>query len=141
MKLEIQKLNADARLPEYAHPGDAGMDLFSVETCVIAPGTRKLIGTGVAMKIPSGYVGLIWDKSGLAYKKGMTMLGGVIDSGYRGEIKVVMQNLGEYDYEVIASHKIGQMLIQPIMQPLLVEVDSLDETSRAEGGFGSTGEK
>ena len=141
MKLEIQKVNESAKLPVYAHSGDAGMDLFSTHTCSIAPGTRKLIGTGIAMKIPFGFVGLIWDKSGLAYNHGMTMLGGVIDSGYRGEIKVVMQNLGESDYEVIAGHKIGQMLIQPIMQPLLVEVDSLDETSRAEGGFGSTGDK
>ncbi len=141
MKLEIQKLNDDAKLPTYAHSGDAGMDLFSIETCTIAAGKRLLVATGIAMKIPEGYVGLIWDKSGLAYKRGMTMLGGVIDSGYRGEIKVVMQNLGDTAYEVVAGEKIAQMLIQAVMAPMIVGVDSLDDTSRAEGGFGSTGDK
>ena len=141
MKVEIQKVHADAKVPSYAHPGDAGMDLFAVEASSIAPGERALVATGIAMKIPEGYVGLIWDKSGLAAKKGLTMLGGVIDSGYRGEIKVVVQNLGSEDFEVVSGNKIAQLLIQPVFQPELVEVESLDATSRGDGGFGSTGEK
>ena len=141
MKVEIQKVHTEAKVPSYAHQGDAGMDLFAVESCTIAPGTRALVPTGIALKIPKGYVGLVWDKSGLAVKKGLTMLAGVIDSGYRGEIKVVVQNLGSEDFEVVSGNKIAQLLIQPVFQPELVEVESLDATSRGDGGFGSTGEK
>ena len=141
MKIEIKKLDENARMPNYAHPQDAGMDLFAVESCTIAPLSRAVVATGIAMKIPLGYVGLVWDKSGLAVKKGLTMLAGVIDSGYRGEIKIVVQNLESESFEVIKGNKIAQMLIQPVLQPELISVDSLDETSRSEGGFGSTGEK
>lgn len=138
----MKKVNPEAKLPNYAHPGDAGMDLFADESCVVEPGKRVLVGTGVAMKIPFGYVGLIWDKSGLAAKQGITLLAGVIDSGYRGEVKVVVQNLGHEPFEVVKGNKIGQMLIQAVAAPEIVDVEELDsDTSRSEGGFGSTGEK
>ncbi|MAG60731.1 dUTP diphosphatase [archaeon] len=141
MKLEIQKINSEAKLPNFAHTGDAGMDLFAVEDCIIDAGSRVLVPTGIVMKIPFGYVGLIWDKSGLAVKHGITMLAGVIDSGYRGEIKIVVQNLGSKPFEVVKGNKIGQMLIQAVVQPEIVEVEELDKTSRSAGSFGSTGEK
>tara|TARA_Y100000310_G_scaffold336265_1_gene420332 strand:- start:2937 stop:3362 length:426 start_codon:yes stop_codon:yes gene_type:complete len=141
LKLEIQKINSEAKLPNFAHTGDAGMDLFAVEDCIIDAGSRVLVPTGIVMKIPFGYVGLIWDKSGLAVKHGITMLAGVIDSGYRGEIKIVVQNLGSKPFEVVKGNKIGQMLIQAVVQPEIVEVEELDKTSRSAGSFGSTGEK
>ena len=139
MKLQIKKLTAKARLPEYAHSGDAGMDLFSVENITIKPGERIVCRTGIAMKIPDGYVGLIWDKSGIASKDGIKTMGGVIDSGYRGEIGVVLQNLSRENYEIKRGDKIAQMLIQKVESPQIEEIEELNDTERGEGGFGSTG--
>jgi dUTP diphosphatase len=137
-KIKI-KISDNAKLPEYAHQGDAGMDLFSCEETILKKRERKIIKTGVKMAIPTGYVGLIWDKSGLAAKKGIHIMAGVIDSSYRGEIGVVMKNLGDEDFEITKHMKIAQMLIQPFISPTLIKSDSLDDTSRAESGFGSTG--
>lgn len=139
MKIKLQKLHPSAKLPAYAHPGDAGMDLFAVEATVLAPGEIKAVKTGVAMAIPEGYVGLIWDKSGIAIKEGLKTMGGVIDSGYRGEVMVGMLNTSKKSYTFEAGHKVAQMLIQKIESPELVEADSLEETKRGKGGFGSTG--
>ena len=139
MKLLVKKLQPEAKLPERAHHNDAGMDLFSTEEGVIFRGQKKVFGTGVAMAIPDGYVGLIWDKSGLAAKHGLTCLGGVIDAQYRGEIFVTLANLGDEDYTITEGQKIAQMLIQRVKIPTLEEVDELDETERGEGKFGSTG--
>ena len=139
MKIQIKKLNSKAKLPEYAHLGDAGMDLFSVESVTIKPGEKVVCQTGIAMKIPDGYVGLIWDKSGIASKGGVKTMGGVIDSGYRGEVRVVLQNLSKEDYNIKEGDKIAQMLIQKVESPQIEEVEELDDTERGEGGFGSTG--
>ncbi len=139
MKIQIKKLNSKAKLPEYAHLGDAGMDLFSVESVTIKPGKKVVCQTGIAMKIPDGYVGLIWDKSGIASKGGVKTMGGVIDSGYRGEVRVVLQNLSKEDYNIKEGDKIAQMLIQKVESPQIEEVEELDDTERGEGGFGSTG--
>ncbi len=139
MTLHIKKLSATATIPKYIHPHDAGMDLYSDETINIQPGERKLIPTGIAMAIPSGYVGLIWDKSGIATNHGLKTMAGVIDSGYRGEIKILIHNLSSQPYTVQAGTKIAQMLIQPVVHNEIVEVNELDDTSRGEGGFGSTG--
>jgi dUTP pyrophosphatase len=141
MKIQIKKLNSDAIIPQYAHAHDAGMDLYACESMVIKAGERGVVPTGIAMAIPSGYVGLIWDKSGMAAKFGLKTMAGVIDAGYRGEVKIVMHNLSSADYTVKAGEKIAQMLIQPVLQMPLVEVESLDDTSRGVGGFGSTGLK
>ncbi len=141
MTIKIKKLSAFATIPAYVHPHDAGMDLYAAETVTIESGERKLISTGIAMAIPAGFVGLIWDKSGIAAKFGIKTMGGVIDAGYRGEIKVIMHNLSVSAFTIEKGMKIAQMLIQPVAQKEIVEVDELDDTSRGEGGFGSTGMK
>ncbi len=141
LKIKIQKTNPDIKIPSYAHPGDAGMDLYSAENTVIKPGERKVISTGIKMEIPSGYVGLIWDKSGLASKHGLKTMAGVIDSIYRGEVGVVMINLDDQEYQVEKNTKIAQMLIQKIESVEIEEVENLEDSSRGEGGFGSSGLK
>ena len=141
MTIKIKKISSDAKLPQYANEHDAGMDFFSNEECIIKPGERKLLSTGISMAIPQGQVGLICDKSGLAVKHGLKTMAGVVDSGYRGEIKIVVHNLSDKDYLVEKGNKIAQMLIQRIEQKELLEVEELDETQRGEGGFGSSGLK
>lgn len=139
MDLKIKKLNENASLPNYAHPHDAGMDLFATEDVVIETGQRVQVPTGIAMEIPDGYVGLIWDKSGLSHKSGLKTLGGVVDAGYRGEVQVGMINLGNETYTFSAGDKVAQMLIQKIENMNIVESEELSDTSRGEGAFGSTG--
>ena len=140
MKLKIKKLQPEAVLPKYATQDDAGMDLFAIEDVEIMPMERKQIGTGIALEIPAGHVGLIWDKSGLSHKIGIKTLGGVIDSGYRGEIKVGVINLGTEKYIFEKGHKIAQMIIQKKETLEIEEVNELDlNTERGEGAFGSTG--
>ena len=140
MKLRVKRISAGAKLPVYGHPGDAGMDLFAAEEVVLGAGEVKAVPTGVKMAIPGGYVGLIWDKSGISLQ-GVHRLAGVVDAGYRGEVKVVMVNLGKKPYVFKRGQKVAQMLIQPVQAVEVVDVgeDELDETSRGEGGFGSTG--
>jgi len=141
MTIKIKKLHPEATAPKYAQPGDAGMDFYALETTPLQPGERKLVSTGISMAIPKGYVGLIWDKSGMATKFGIKTMAGVIDSGYRGEIKILVHNLSKETYVFEKGTKVSQMLIQPVEQKKLIEVNELDETSRGEGAFGSTGLK
>lgn len=137
--IKIKKVDPSAKVPAYAHPGDAGMDLFALMNTTIRPGERTAVRTGVSMEIPEGYVGLIWDKSGIAIKEGLKTLGGVIDSGYRGEVMVGMINLSNKEYTFEAGHKVAQMLIQKVESMPIEEVDGLTDTKRGTGGFGSTG--
>lgn len=139
MIVQMQQLHEDAVLPSYAHPGDAGMDLVSVEHARIAPGERMTVSIGIAIALPAGHVGLVWDKSGRAAKEGLTTLAGVIDEGYRGELKVVLYNTSSEERIVEAGQKVAQLVIQPVVQPAIEIVESLDDTDRGEGGFGSTG--
>lgn len=139
MKIKVKKLNPDAKLPFYAHPGDAGMDIFAAEETILEPGKPVRVRTGIAVEIPAGCVGLCWDKSGLATNHSLKTVAGVIDSGYRGEIMVGLINLGEEPYIFHQGDKVTQMLIQKVEQPEIVEADELSETSRGAGGFGSTG--
>jgi len=141
MQIPIKRLHPEATLPKYAHATDAGMDLYALETVILNSQERKLIATGISMAIPSGFVGLIWDKSGIAANHGLKSMGGVIDSEYRGEIKIVMHNLSDKQVVLEKGTKVAQMLIQPVHQPELMEVEELDQTPRGEGGFGSTGMK
>jgi dUTP pyrophosphatase len=138
MEMKAKKIHKDAKLPSYGHVGDAGLDLFSVMECVLKGGEVRAISTGVQVAIPDGYVGLIWDKSGISLKN-IHRLAGVIDSGYRGEIKVVMTNLSTEAFSIEKGMKIAQMLIQPIVKVKVVDSEVLDETTRGEDGFGSTG--
>lgn len=139
LDIQVQKLHKDAKIPEFAHNTDAGMDLCGVEEVSIAPGEHTVVPTGIAMAIPEGYVGLIWDKSGNAIKRGLKVLGGVIDAGYRGEIKIGIVNHGKEAHTFDVGDKVAQMLLQEVSHANFEEVDSLDETERGEGGFGSTG--
>lgn len=139
MDVKVKKLHADAKLPVYVHEGDAGMDLFAAKTVIINPGERTIVPAGFSIAIPTGYVGLVWDKSGRATKDGLTTMAGVIDSGYRGEMAVVLLNTTEKSVTVHSGEKIAQMLIQPVAQPKLVETNKLDDTTRGADGFGSTG--
>lgn len=139
MKIRIKKLHPDARIPSYAHPGDAGMDLFTVETFELGPGERKSIPLGIALEIPDGYVGLMWDKSGLSHRYGIKTFGGVIDSGYRGEIHAGIMNLSDKFFTFEKGHKIAQLLIQKVEMAEFEETDELSDSSRGEGRMGSTG--
>ncbi len=136
--LRVEKINSQAKLPQKAHEGDAGYDLYANDYCSIAPYAHALVPTGIKMAIPDGYVGLIWDKSGIAFE-GIKTMGGVIDSNYRGEIKIIIKNLSEDIYNIIPGQKIAQILIQNISQMEISEENINDETSRQANGFGSTG--
>lgn len=136
--LLIEKIDPKAKLPQKAHEGDAGYDLYANDYYSLPPYGQALIATGVKMIIPAGYVGLIWDKSGLAFE-GLKTMGGVIDSNYRGEIKVVLKNLSEDVFNIIPGRKIAQILIQPVVDLEIKEGRISDETTRGENGFGSSG--
>ncbi len=135
----IVKMHEWMTTPHYAHEGDAGLDLRASEEMSIMPSETKTVPTGVKMAIPNGYVGLVWDKSGVASKNSVKTMAGVIDSGYRGEIKVVMINLGKTEFKITKDMKVAQILFQPVTRANLTLKDSLDDTARGEGGFGSTG--
>jgi len=137
----VKKLSPGAKIPTFAMEDDAGMDLYSAGNAVLKPGERIICKTGIAVKIPKGYVGLIWDKSGIAASSGIKTMAGVIDSGYRGEVGVVLVNLSSKEYKINKGDKIAQMLIQKIKRPIIKEVRNLDNTSREKKGFGSTGIK
>lgn len=139
MKLYIKKMHEAAVLPSFAHVTDAGMDLCASVDVTILPGERASVPTGIAMHIPDGHVGLIWDKSGISQKGGLKTLGGVVDAGYRGEVFVGLYNTGKEAYSFTAGQKVAQMLIQKIEQPEIEVVESLDDSDRGEGAFGSTG--
>ncbi len=140
MELKVKKLDAKAKLPSYAHAGDAGLDFFALEDFLVPAGKQvSNIRTGVAIAIPEGYVGLFWDKSGLASKYGLKVMAGVIDAGYRGEVLLSLFNTSDKDYNFKAGEKVMQLVIQPVVSVGISEMDSLPESTRAEGGFGSTG--
>lgn len=141
MTIKFLKLNKDAVLPKYAHTGDAGMDLYSLENKILKPKERYCFNIGLSTEIPNNYVGLIWEKSGLALKEGVTILGGVIDAGYRGEIGVAILNSSSNNIKIEKKQKIAQLLIQPVCTAKIKEVSKLTNTSRGDGGFGSTGKK
>jgi len=138
LNLRVEKLNPEAKLPQKAHPEDAGFDLYANDYYSIPAYGQALVQTGIKLAIPQGFAGLIWDKSGLA-NEGITTMGGVIDSNYRGEIKVVVKNLSEDFYNIVPGQKIAQIIIQAIANLDLKEEKITDETDRQTGGFGSTG--
>ena len=141
MTLRFRKVHPDAVLPSYAHPSDAGMDVRSVEDLTISPGKRALVHTGLVMLLPPLYEAQVRPRSGLALKSGVTVLNppGTIDSGYRGEVGVILANFGDADFQVKKGDKIAQIVIAPVTQPEIVETTEVDETDRGSGGFCSTG--
>lgn len=139
MKIQIKKLSPDAVVPKFALAGDAGMDLFSVEDIALRPGDKASCRTGVAIKIPDGYVGLTWDKSSLSHKFGIKILGGVLDSNYTGEYLVGFINLSQEVFFIKKGQKVAQMIFQKVETPEVEEVKELEKTDRGGRGFGSTG--
>ncbi len=141
MNLKVKKLREDAKLPTHGHLGDAGMDFYAVETVKFAPGAQERVLTGIAVEIPEGYVGLIWDKSSVSFNLGLKIMGGVIDSSYRGEMIMCLLNTSSKEVVLEKGQKFAQMLIQKFEHCDIVEVSELSETARGEGREGSTGHK
>lgn len=142
MRLRFTRLSGLAVPPARAHEDDAGYDLHAAEAAVLPPGARASIGTGIAIAIPAGHAGLVLPRSGLALRHGVALVNapGLIDSGYRGEVRVLLLNTdSENPFEVARGDRIAQLVITRVESPELDEVDSLDETARGEGGFGSSG--
>ncbi|HIF66031.1 MAG TPA: dUTP diphosphatase [Acidimicrobiia bacterium] len=141
--IPVQRLDSDLALPSYAKPGDAGADLVANEDVTLAPGGgRALIGTGIAIAIPRGYAGFVQPRSGLALRHGVTCLNtpGLIDSGYRDELKVLLINTDSSEpYEVRRGDRIAQLVIKSVEEVIWEEADDLDETERGQGGFGHSG--
>ncbi len=142
MSLRVARLDARARLPTRAHPGDAGVDLHALEATVLAPGERALIPTGIAVEIASGHAGLVLPRSGLAARHGISVVNapGLIDADYRGELRVLLLNTDrEQPFALAAGDRIAQLVIVAVSLPQVVEVSGLTETLRGAGGFGSSG--
>jgi dUTP pyrophosphatase len=138
--VRVHRLDKTVEMPKYAKKGDAAFDLRSAEEKTVKAGHKELVKTGLRIAVPEGYCGLIWDRSGLAAKNGIHCLAGVLDSGYREEIVVVLHNLGKEDFLIEKNMRMAQMLIQPVETAMIKEVEELEETER-KGGFGHTGLK
>jgi len=138
-EIDVVRKQPNGVIPTQAHSSDAGWDLYSCEPKTILPNERETINTGISLAIPNSFVGLIWPRSGLAVKKGIDVLAGVIDSGYRGEIKVCLLNTGEIPVAIEAGDRIAQILFQEVPKFKLIETTDLSETDRNSGGFGSSG--
>ncbi|HXU91615.1 MAG TPA: dUTP diphosphatase [Methylomirabilota bacterium] len=142
MRVDVQRLDPQLPLPAYARDGDAGLDLYAAETLTLEPGERAAVRTGIAVAIPRGCAGFVLPRSGLALRHGLSLVNtpGLIDAGYRGEIRVVLINHDRSARVSVArGERIAQLVIQRVEAAELVEVDTLSETSRGSGGFGSTG--
>ena len=141
VRIEVVRSDPAVALPAYARQGDAGLDLAAVATVTLEPGGRELVPTGLRVAIPDGYAGLVLPRSGLALRSGVTVLNapGLIDSGYRGEIGVLLVNHGARPVVIQGGERIAQLVIQPVARTELVEVRELPGSRRGEGGFGSTG--
>jgi dUTP pyrophosphatase len=139
---DVEVLLTGEHTPVYAHPGDGGADLVAAETVELKPGERAMVGTGTAVALPDGFVGLIVPRSGLAAKHGLTIVNtpGILDAGYRGEIKVILLNTDRSEpYTITAGDRIAQLVVMPVTRARFIPVDRLPGSHRGEGGFGSTG--
>jgi dUTP pyrophosphatase len=140
IKVKIKKIKENAIVPKYAHEGDAGVDLYSTEEHLLKAGERVLVSTGIKIAVPEGYEAQIRPKSGLAINHGISVCNtpGTVDAGYRGEVGVIAINHGNEDFKIEKGKKIAQMIINKIEAAEFEEVEELDDTTRGEGGFGST---
>ena len=141
MRLVVKRLDPAARLPERAHPGDAGLDLSAAADVDVPAGGARLVGTGLAVELPPGTEGQVRPRSGLALRHAVTVLNapGTIDAGYRGEVGVLLVNHGREAFRVRRGMKVAQLVVTPVVDVEVVEADALSESPRAGGGFGSTG--
>jgi dUTP pyrophosphatase len=138
----VRRLREGGRLPSRANDGDAGLDLYAAEAATLEPGQRATVATGIALEIPPGYAGLVLPRSGLAARNGIALVNapGLIDSGYRGEVKVLLLNTDSRDaFEISPGDRIAQLVLSPVADVTPVEVSELATSARAEGGFGSSG--
>lgn len=140
MQIKIKRLEENAILPRYAHPGDVGLDLYALETVTLQPGEHIILWHGFALEFPIGYAATVKDKSSISKAKLHTM-GGVYDAGYRGEYNTHLVNLGTEPYTIETGDKVSQLVIFPVIIAQIEETDTLSESSRGEGAFGSTGKK
>lgn len=140
LEVKIKRLNPEAKLPNYAHPGDVGLDLYSLEEAIIPPGGHHRFYNGFALEFPEGYAAIVKDKGGVA-KSGLHTMGGVFDAGFRGEYNVHLVNLSDKPYTFEKGDKVAQLVIIPVAHAKLVETDTLADSSRGLGQFGSTGRK
>lgn len=141
-RLRVRRLDDQALLPTRAYPGDAGLDVYSVEEAVLGPGERASVGTGIAVEIPDGQAGLVLPRSGLAARHGIALVNspGLIDAGYRGEIRVLLLNTDRQEaFTVARGERIAQLVLVRVHTPEVVEVDELAVSERGAGGFGSSG--
>ncbi len=143
MKIKIKKIHSDAIIPKYAHKGDSGMDVYSIEEFKLKTLERKLVKTGLSFEIPIGYEIQTRPKSGLAIKYGITIVNapGTIDSCYRGELGIILMNTDKETYLIKKGEKIAQIVLQKVEEMEFIETENLDSTSRGDKGFGSTGQK
>lgn len=141
MRMKVKLLHPDAKLPKYMRQGDAGMDICTVEEYTLKPGERKLFRTGISYELEPGYVSLIWDRSGLASKHGITTLGGVIEHTFRGELMIILLNTSNEEYHFAVGDRIAQMLIQPIVTAEIEESKELSASERSSNCFGSSGKQ
>ena len=140
MKIKVKKLKEGMKLPKYHHPGDVGMDLYAMETVTVKPGEHYRFWHGFALEFPEGNAAIIMDKSSIS-KAGFAHLGGVFDAGYRGEYNTHLVNLSDQSYTFEEGDKVSQLVIVPVVIAELEETDTLSESARGEGKFGSTGKK
>jgi dUTP pyrophosphatase len=141
--IPVKLLDERASIPRFKHAGDGGADVTSIEDITLAPGERSIVGTGMAMALPSGYACFVVPRSGLAAKNGITIVNapGLVDSGYRGEIKVILLNTSDAPFHISVGDRIAQIVIERVESPIFMTVDSLDDSDRGSDGFGSTGIK
>lgn len=142
MELRVARLKEEARLPSRAHEGDAGLDLYACEEAHLGPGERWSIGTGIAVEVPDGHAGLVLPRSGLAREHGIALVNapGLIDSGYRGEVRVLLLNTDPAEtFRIEIGDRIAQLVISPVALAEPVEAEALGESARGDGGFGSSG--
>lgn len=139
MELKWKKLDERAKAPTKGHPGDAGIDFYALETVVFPSGGQMRVRTGIAVEIPEGHVGLVWDKSSVSFNMGLKVMGGVIDAGFRGEFVASLVNTSDQEQTIEAGQKFTQMIIQKFEDCELVEIDVLSDTARGMGREGSTG--
>jgi len=137
--IAVERLTDTATIPTQGSPGAAGWDLYADESVIMKPGSRAMIATGISVALPADTVGLIWPRSGLAWKQGIDVLAGVVDCDYRGPVGVVLQNHGQAPVEIVHGDRIAQLIVHPIVPSRMMAVARLGHTHRGEGGFGSTG--
>ena len=140
LEVKIKRLHKDVKLPSYAHPGDAGLDLFCLEDATVPPGVHHRFMNGFALEFPEGFVALVKDKGSIS-KAGLHVMGGVFDAGFRGEYNVHLVNLSNETYQFEKGDKVAQLVILPLARAKLIETDNLSDSSRGAGQFGSTGRK